>query len=408
MAGGDINIVINSETKAFKFGVESGIIDPLEDAERALEDLGRSRGLTDLERGLGDVDTAVSDIGRNTGLADLERGLKDSEDAAEKLGGTSGPTDLERELKDTQRETEELASETKKTAAAIESQYRKAGKDIEKGVGAGLDDAKSEAKQSGTEAAASFSGEWTDVGDFLQETVANGMSGFGPIGVAAGIAGAAGIGIITETILGQQEAADELKARLASAYQTAVEEGRNYLDQAQLFAEASDLMFNADRANEWKQVQEDALALGLDTNTVIAANAGATDEQREVQERINALLEDENSSYTSIREGTTNVKDEVKSLADRWGTVIDATEEQKSKVEALSEFQKDAERAQRDEIKRTADASQARYEAMAKRAKNPIEQTIVVNVDDSAWRHYNPPQKFGNVRAVVGGQVGWQ
>ena len=42
MAG--YTVGINSETKAFKQGIDSGVIAPLEDAQRELIELGKSRG----------------------------------------------------------------------------------------------------------------------------------------------------------------------------------------------------------------------------------------------------------------------------------------------------------------------------------------------------------------------------
>lgn len=319
-------IGIAADTKAFDQGIRSGVIEPLEDAEKALKELGKSRG----------------------------------------------PEELERGLKDAQKETEQLADKTKDTAREIDRQYKRAGDDIKKGVGDGLKDAKTEAKQSGRESAASFSGEWTDVGDFLQETVANGLSGFGPLGLAAGIAGAAGIGVITETILSQQEAADELKARLSSAYQEAAEEGRNYLDTAQIIAEASDLMFNNDRADEWKQVQADAKQLGLDTYDVIAANAGQTDKQREVQQAINALIQQAKDDYDATDSIVGNVGQSVLGIETRWREVIAATEEEKTKARELQEIVAAAEEDRRNQVNQTADTAERRLQALQNSAKTPV------------------------------------
>lgn len=341
MARGDLSVVINSETKAFKQGVDAGIIKPLEEAEKALADLGKSRG----------------------------------------------PDQLDRDMKDAQKQTERLADETKATARQIERSYREAGRDIKKGVGDGLKDAKQEASQSGRESAASFSGEWTDVGDFLQETVANGLSGFGPLGLAAGIAAAAGIGVITETILGQQEAADELKARLSSAYQEAAEQGRNYLDTAQIIAEASDLMFNKDRADEWKQVQEDAKQLGLDTYDVIAANAGQTDKQREVQQAINALVKQAKEEYDETDSIVGNVGQSVLGIENRWREVIDATEEEKAKARELQEIVAAAEEDRRNQVNQTADTAERRLTALQRAAKPvPIPFTFDAASVDAAAR----------------------
>jgi len=84
-------------------------------------------------------------------------------------------------------------------------------------AGEGLRDLRQEAGQSGREAAASFSGGFDDVADLLQETAANAFAGFGPLGAAAGIAAAAGIGVLVTKFQEAKEKAEELRKELTSA-----------------------------------------------------------------------------------------------------------------------------------------------------------------------------------------------
>lgn len=340
-----------------------------------------------------EIDMALNASGVAKGSNDAEKALKKLEDAVSDIGsgGARDVDDLEDALKDAQRETNELADDSKDAGRDIERAYKDAGDGIKKGVGDGLHDAKDEAKQSGREAAASFSGEWDDVGDFLQETLANAFGGFGPLGAAAGIAAAAGLGVITSTILGQQEAADELKARLSAAYQEAAEEGRTYLDTAQIIAEASDLMFNKDRADEWKQVQEDAKQLGLDVYDVIAANAGETEKQREVQERINALVDEAKGKYGETDSVVGNLGQSVLGIENRWRDVISATEEEKAKAEELAGVVAQTEGEHREQIERTARVAGERYEGLAAKYGHPIQGTVQLDIDDSKIRNYRPP-----------------
>lgn len=326
MARGDLSVVINSETKAFAQGVKTGIIAPLEDAEQALQDLGRS----------------------------------------------SGAGQLERDLRDAQKQTEQLSDETKATARQIERSYRDAGRDIKKGVGDGLDGAKNEAKQSGREAAASFSGEWDDVGDFVQETMANAFEGFGPLGAAAGVAAAVGVGLVTAEIQKQQEMAEQLRERLMSAWKDAATEGRAYLDTAQIIAEAEDLMFNTDRAEEYKTLLDDQKRIGADWYDIVAAHTGDLSAQRDIQDRINQLVESEAGSYESIRDGISKTNPEVQAMADRWGLVIAESERASQAAQDYQEFVRQSGETQREQIDRTAAASQAHYEAMAARASQGI------------------------------------
>lgn len=311
---------------------------------------------------------------------------------------------------------DDMAKEGDRAGDKLEASFRdmarnakRAGDDVKTGVGGGLRDLKDEAGQSGREAAASFSGEWSDVGDFVQETVANGLSGFGPLGAAAGIAAAAGIGVLTSTILSQQEAADELRDRLSSAYQTAADEGRTYLDTAQLIAEASDLMFNPDRANEYKQLVADSKNLGLDLYDVIAANAGAQDKQREVQERVNDLLRDYKEDAADGQVENDLVGPLIE-LSDRWRTVIDLTEQEQEKARQLSEIQKQAEQDNRDQIERSARAAQERYEGLARSmGMNPIRLKVQLD-DNAAWAQLNrlTSPKSVDMRVKPRGTAEWE
>ncbi|MDQ1169591.1 ElaB/YqjD/DUF883 family membrane-anchored ribosome-binding protein/type II secretory pathway pseudopilin PulG [Microbacterium proteolyticum] len=169
-------IAVASETGAFEKGIKSGVVKPLEDAEKAL-------------KGLGDTN-----VGK----------------------------DIDRDLDGAQRATKRLKDETKDAAADIErafrDSYRKIKNESEETtskVKSGLSEAKEEAASSGREAAASFGGGFEDAADFVQETLANALSGFGPIGAAAGIALAAVLG----TALAQAQAAQEKlnEAREAAA-----------------------------------------------------------------------------------------------------------------------------------------------------------------------------------------------
>ena len=92
-------------------------------------------------------------------------------------------------------------------------------------VKGGFDEVKSEASQSGREAAASFSGGFDDIGDFIQETIANGLGGFGPAGAAAGIAIAAVIGTVMANAQQAQEKLEEARGKAAELASTMYENG---------------------------------------------------------------------------------------------------------------------------------------------------------------------------------------
>lgn len=94
-----------------------------------------------------------------------------------------------------------------------DADYTDAPKKVAKGVKDGFSEAKEEAAQSGREAAASFANGLEDVADFAQETLANALSGFGPVGAAAGIALAAGLGAALSAAQQAQEKLTEARER---------------------------------------------------------------------------------------------------------------------------------------------------------------------------------------------------
>ena len=281
---------------------------------------------------------------------------------------------------------------------------------------AGLDDFKQEANSTARESAASFDGSADSIADAFQEVAANSFAGFGPLGAAAGLAAAAGLGVVTAEITKQAEEAEFLRERLANAYIEAAQEGRNYISAAQAVSEAQDLMFNPERAGEWKQIQEDAKRLSLDIGVLIDANAGKTEAQATVHERINALIAQEKAAHTETDSIVGNMATNVLGLQNRWMEVSAATEEQKKRAAELSAYSEGANAREREQIQRTRDASQARYEAMAGQAAAAAssaassidgipatkETTVRVRVDDAAWRNWSPGAKFATVYPGAG------
>lgn len=260
-----IRLGVAADTREFDNGIKKGIIDPLEDASDALRDLAK------------DGDRAGSD---------LERSFRDQQDTTKKL-------DREyRDLGDTIRQTS-----------------RKAGRDIDSGIGDGLDkastgmnDFKDEAKGTAREGAASFSGEFSDVGDVIQETLANALGGFGPIGAAAGIAAAIGFGALTAQIEKDTEASKE---RVQSMYDAMIESQGRFLTDSTIMSQVKAI---TDDTEQMAKAQEIASGSGVDLGVVLRAMAGdasaAADVQAELQKKLDEAAEtaktaaDENRALT--------------------------------------------------------------------------------------------------------------
>lgn len=352
-------IGIAADGREFDRGIRNDVIKPLEKAEDALDDFG----------------DAATDASREAG-----RGLDNLED----------------DLKRAQRQTERLTDEQKKVGDVGDRSFRRVG-----GIGGEVSD---ELRQNLGETFSSFKGDLEDLPQIAQDTL-GGLAGSGALGGIAGLAvtaaGAAGLGLISAEMQNQIEKAEALRERLAGVYQEAAEEGRNYIDTAQIIAEANDLMFNPDRADEWKQLQADAKELGLENYDVIAANAGQSEAQAEVQERINALIET-TKEKTSDSEGlTAGLGVTVQGIKNRWQEVIGVTEEQKAKVAELESVTATTEERNREQIKRTSDAAKNRYAGLRDSLKS-IDVPVRYTVDDEAVRNYVPPRKVANVVYTAG------
>lgn len=365
MAG--YTVPIASETKAFKQGIETGIIKPVEDANEALEELGKNRG----------------------------------------------PEQLERDVRGAQESTEKLADETKDTARVIEREYRDSFRKLKRdsddafdGASRGADDFKQEASQSMRETAASISSV-EDGLDAVQEIAANAFSGFGPVGAGVGLVSAIGLGLVTEELRKQQDAADELKARLTAAYIEAAEESRNYLDAAQITSESAAIYEDAERL---AKATADATELGLERQVVVQAMAGD-------EEALNAVIQagvdlqaeaaaksEERGKHGESILGTELQQDAALSgIVDRYREQLGIQDEAKAKAEeylGVVDAQK-AKEAEQDSAARAAISERGRaLEDYYRKLGNPPSPTVHFNIDDGGLRDIE-----SRVRALDGRSV---
>lgn len=146
------------------------------------------------------------------GAKDVVAALEGVADAADDVAreGEQGADKLERGLRD----IVQAARPAEKAVKDVGDAADKAGDDAKRGMkkaAEGTSEFKDEAKQSAREGAASFSGEFDDVSDYVQEVLANALGGFGPLGAAAGIAAAVGIGVAMSQAVAAQEKINEAR-----------------------------------------------------------------------------------------------------------------------------------------------------------------------------------------------------
>ena len=400
----------------------------LENLERAVSDAGRSsRDLDGIEDSLKDIDSQADRTER--AVDDVGRAAEDSgRDGARQLDA------LEDALRDAQRQSQKTENALDDVGDGGAQGFGK----IKDGAG----ELQQEIGQNLGEAVSSFSGDLTDLSQVGQDTLgglAATLAGTGPAGIVGAIAlaaGAVGWGAITQSLTEQQEAADELRDRLGAAYRGAAEDGRDYLDVAHLTAEANDLLFNPDRADEYKKLREDAKTLHLDESILIKANAGDLQSQAIVQQEINKYLESEDAHLDSIYGKNKSLSDEASSLRDRWNALTDATKEQRNAAanskRITSEFLLDAaakaESATREidefgnELIQLPDGTEFVIDAKTKQAHQDMDRfygdadgkiqrlsrkdiRLKLNVDSRNVDRYRPPTLRGTViyEASTGG-----
>jgi len=359
------------------------------------------------------IDIAANTRAAQASIKDLSKTLDDTADALDDVardGGKSADR-LEASFREMTRASEkagrDIAQDQKAAAAKVERAWDDVGDDGATAflkVKDGAQEVQQEIGQNLGEAVSSIRNDITELGQVGQDTLgglAATLAGTGPAGLvgAAALAGAAlGLGFLTGEWEKRGEEADALRDRIAGIFSGAAEEGRKYLDTAAFISEANDLMFNPERADEWKRLRDDARKLGLDEAEIIKANTGDLQAQEEVQRRIVALigeLGDRQKGLAGTAEYDMQVKP-LREMQERWQQINDVTRDNAEKTRILNQVSDDLHRQERDRIKRTADASREQYEAQARYFENnPLKWRI--EIDDSAVRRYTPPRLQGTV-----------
>lgn len=138
-------------------------------------------------------------------------GIDTTEDALDKVAktldtiGKDGSKDIEK----VEKSLKELDRESVRTGESMKKNVGKKTREATDDAKVGMDDLKSESLQTARETAASFDGSTESIVDMFQEVSANAFVGFGAAGAAAGLAAAAGVGLVGSVI---QAIADDAKA----------------------------------------------------------------------------------------------------------------------------------------------------------------------------------------------------
>lgn len=229
----------------------------IEDAADVFEDFAR------------DADRATSDVG--DGIAD---GIDDGTDTAAKALDR-----LERKMRDA---ADDGAKGFKDTGRDIGDNVRDGTDRAEEGLGEFRDEAGGTAR----EVAASFDGSADSIAGGFQELAANAFAGFGPAGAVAGLAAAAGIGIVWSKF---QEDAEKAKARVNDMADAMIDAGSRVLAADFINDQLRMIYTNADDAaikvDDLKTAVEQT---GETESTLARAFAGDQDARVQALERLRA------------------------------------------------------------------------------------------------------------------------
>lgn len=271
-----IRLSIAADTKDFVKAVDNGIIEPLEDAAKVLETVGR-----------------------------------EGDQAGEKL---------ERAMEDAQKETKDLAKEHRQLADTIKRESRAAGRDLDRNLGDATHSAKGnvqefkrEALQNFSEVTSSFDGSMSSVTDLAQGTFGGLAAGIaGPIGLAAGGAAVA-VGLIGQAITEVGETSEENKAKAAEWASAYIEAGGKILSSAQIVAQAQDIITDSEKFDEAKTAAKD---WGVNTSLAVLALAGDSAALIEVQDSLAIRTADANKKLAEQELQVTSDAGAVYDLAD--------------------------------------------------------------------------------------------
>ncbi len=243
---------------------------------------------------------------------DLVRGAGTTEDALERVSdsldemardGDKATGKLERSFKDISDEARSATRDIDRTGDALEQAARK-GRRIDTDVRIGTDGAGEavrewgdEAKQNISETFSSFRGESEDLVQIAQDTFGGVISGLGPLGMAAGAAGAIGIGLLMGSLEEGSEEAEEMRQRISALATEFIETGG--VGQASMDGVIERLK---ELATSTEEGQQNLAQLYSDSASAVTGFKRLADAYAGNEEQLDALIEKERERRDTLQE----------------------------------------------------------------------------------------------------------
>ncbi|QCQ16986.1 hypothetical protein [Microbacterium sp. RG1] len=398
------------------------------------------------------IDIAANTRAAQSQVKDLSKALDDTADSLDDLArdGDKAGDKMESSFRAmvlaSGRTQKAVSDDAKKGGRDLERGYRDGAKDAAKGVDDGLDAIKRSTEEAGDELRqnlgetfSSFRGDLEDLPQIAQD-VFGGMAG-GASNLAGSLAlagGAAGIGLLVAGLQLADEERQKLEERANGLAQAYIDAGSTVLDAMTIASRTTEILTGDERAKAEEYantlgitIPEAARAMAGDLNQLAVVNAIAAkgmDENRQIaddmRESLKALTPEQQRSVeqnskqnlaarelAAVVDGANTKFEEqqevLKGLVRDAGEVTQEVDELGNKLLTLpdnTQIMIDAETG-----KATADVS--KFKGDLDGVPETVRSTVVVGVDDSAWRNWRPGDKVGEVRTAVrpgsGGGTTW-
>lgn len=297
------------------------------------------RGTQRAEEALDDVADSLDDLardaqrqGRTTG-DDLARGIDRGTDRAR-----DSVDSMEKSFRDLSRGVQR---ESKQVGDDLGDNIKRGSREASEG----LDDLNNNAASNAKEFAASWDGSADGALDSVQGFVAEALEGFGPLGLAGGVALAAAAGAMY-TAFSENAAMSE--QRIADMYNDMKESGQDFLSGQLIDQQISDIVEGVDGAiRSYDQVKKDAEQVGVSTATMLRAWAGDQGAVTEVLEttraKQNEILEQFRSGdlagadYTKAATALTSVTDGLSDAGSETDVARQKVEDYRAAIAGLPE-----------------------------------------------------------------------
>jgi hypothetical protein len=179
-----------------------------------------------------------------------------------------GTKDVEKELEDVADSLDDVAKDGDKATEKLEKSFKdmakeasKAGKDAQDGLGKGFKGAQREGETAATtikdefksnlsEVTSSFDGSVESMGDLVQGTLGGLVTDLGPVGLAAGAAGAAGVGLLIAAITKAAEDAEAAKQRITDLGLSIIESGASAAQMEFITQNLKDIITDSEDATK--------------------------------------------------------------------------------------------------------------------------------------------------------------